>query len=289
LLLMLTKFVPVRYILLSLTLIVLEAPLRAQNFFINVDAGVANYDGELQQKRYTFSQAHPGGGLGLGYELSPHITLSTGILYTRISGQDQNSTNPGSQARNLSFSSNILEWNVRAEYDLFDLADRPISPYIFGGLAIFHFNPFTYDTTGAKAFLKPLSTEGEGLEPGRPAYSLTQLAIPLGVGMRLALSDNVRVGVEIGLRKTFTGYLDDVHGTYVNQATLLAAKGSQAVQLAYRENELPSHSGATYPAEGTARGRDKDDWYYFTGIRISFRLGGANYIHRRLDCPPPVL
>jgi hypothetical protein len=274
---------------LSLTFIVLEAPLRAQSFFLNVDAGVANYDGELQQKRYTFSEAHPGVGLGLGYELSPHVTLSTGFLYTRISGQDQNSTNPGSQARNLSFSTNILEWNLRAEYVLFDLEDRPLSPYIFGGLAVFHFNPYTYDETGAKTFLKPLSTEGEGLEPGRSDYSLTQLAIPLGLGVRLALSDNIRVGLEIGLRKTFTGYLDDVHGSYVNQATLLTAKGPEAVELAFRTNELPAHSGTTYPAEGFRRGTGGDDWYYFTGVRISFRLGGASYIHKHLDCPAPVL
>jgi opacity protein-like surface antigen len=279
----------VRYTLFVLTFMVLYAPVRAQNFFVNIDAGVANYDGELQQHRYSFQEAHPGGGLGIGYEFSPHFNLSTGFLYTKISGADKNSTNIYAQDRNLSFATSILEWNLRAEYVLFDLEDRPLSPYVFGGLAVFHFNPYADDISGQKTYLRPLSTEGEGLEAGRPTYSLTQMAIPFGLGVRLALSDNVRVGLEIGVRKTFTGYLDDVHGTYVNEATLLAAKGPEAVQMAFRENELPTHSGQGYPPEGFQRGTGKDDWYYFTGLRISFRIGGASYTHNHLTCPKRIL
>lgn len=278
-----------RHILFVLTFFALSGSLRAQNFFVNIDAGVANYDGELQQHRYTFQEAHPGGGLGVGYEFSPHINVSTGFLYTQISGADRYSSNPQVESRNLSFTSNILEWNVRAEYQLFNLEERPLSPYIFGGLAVFHFNPYATDPAGNKTFLRPLSTEGEGLAPDRPEYSLTQMAIPFGLGLRLALSDNVRVGLEIGIRKTFTGYLDDVHGTYVNEATLLAAKGQEAVTMAFRENELPNHAGANYPAAGFTRGSGGDDWYYFTGLRISFRIGGANYTHNHLGCPSRIL
>ncbi|TDW97521.1 DUF6089 family protein [Dinghuibacter silviterrae] len=278
-----------RYILLVLAIILLYAPLRAQNFFLNIDAGAANYDGELQQHRYTFQEAHPGGGLGLGYEFSPHFTLSTGFLLTEISGADKYSSNPGAVARNLSFYSNIFEWNVRAEYQLFDLSDRSISPYGFVGLAVFHFNPYAYDPTGQKVFLQPLSTEGEGLAGGPPKYSLTQFAIPFGAGLRLALSDNVRVGLEVGVRKTFTGYLDDVHGAYYDEFSLLNAKGAEAVEMAFRGNQLPGHTGATYPAAGNARGAGGDDWYYFTGLRISFRLSGAEYTHNHMGCPTRIL
>ena len=274
-----------RYILTLITVLVLQAPLYAQNFWVNLDAGVANYDGELQQKRYTFNEAHPGGGLGLGYEVSPHVTLSTGFLFTRISGADKYSTNPGSRERNLDFTSNIFEWNARVDYTFFNLEEKPWSPYIFGGLAVFHFNPFTHDTSGQKVSLRPLSTEGEGLD-GNPTYSLTSLAIPFGFGVKLALSPNVRVGLEVGIRKTFTGYLDDVHGTYFDEATLLADKGPEAVELAYRGNELPNEAGHPYPAAGTPRGAGGDDWYYFTGVRISFRIGGNSYIHDHMECPP---
>ena len=275
-----------RHTLILLAFLAVLAPAGAQNLWFNVDAGAANYDGELQQKRFTFNEAHPGGGLGLGLEVSPHVMLSTGFLYTEISGADKYSTNPGTRARNLSFATDIFEWNLRVDYTLFDLEDRPLSPYIFGGLAVFHFNPYAYDATGTKVYLRPLGTEGEGLD-GNPTYSLTQPAIPVGFGLRLALSPNVRVGLEVGIRKTFTGYLDDVHGSYFDEATLLADKGPEAVEMAFRENELPEHAGANYPAAGFHRGTGGDDWYYFTGLRISFRIGGDRYIRNmHMDCPP---
>jgi hypothetical protein len=277
-----------RRLFLLLFFAVTLGPIHAQNFFVNLDAGAANYDGELQPKRYTFHESHPGGGLGLGYEISPHFNLSTGLLYTQISGNDKYNVKTSDQLRNLNFTSNILEWNLRAEYVLFDLEDRPISPYIFGGIAVFHFNPYTHDSTGSKVFLHPLSTEGEGLAayPDRKEYSLVQPAIPFGMGVRLALSENIRVGLEVGIRKTFTGYLDDVSGDYANEATLLAAKGPEAVALAFRENELPNHGAAVYPSDTHVRGDGTKDWYYFTAVRVSIRLGGTDYTTRKhLGCP----
>lgn len=277
-----------KYFILLLSGFFILATAQSQSLFLNLDAGVANYDGELQHSRYTFQQAHPAAGLGLGYEFSPHFNLSSGFLFTRISGNDKYSPKVQVRDRNLNFTSNIVEWNIRAEYVLFDLEDRPVSPYIFGGLAVFHFNPYTFDTTGKKVFLKPLSTEGEGLAayPDRKPYALTQIAIPFGVGLRLALSENIRVGLEVGLRKTFTGYLDDVNKSYVDQNTLLAAKGQEAVTLAFRSNELPGHTTAVYPPYGTDRGYGASDWYYVTAIRVNIRLNGGDYTTRKhLGCP----
>jgi hypothetical protein len=282
----------VRYPLLLIAFLIATAPLRAQNFlenvFINADVGVANYDGELQPQRYTFHESHPGGGLGLGYEISPHFNISGAFLITRISGNDKYNTTPDDRGRNLNFTSNIYELNLRAEYVLFDLEDRLISPYVFGGVALFHFNPYTYDSTGKKVWLRSESTEGEGLAayPNRKVYALTQIAIPFGFGIRMALSENVRVGLEVGIRKTFTGYLDDVHSTYVAFNTLYAAKGQEAVNLAWRSDQLPVHGNISYPADGAVRGNGKDDWYYFTGVRVSFRLFGARYTtQKHLGCP----
>ena len=258
---------------------------RSQNLFVNLDGGFANYDGELQPRRYTFQQAHKGLGAGLGYELSPHITLSTELLYTKVSASDAYQHDSILKARNLNFTTGILEWNARVEYVLLDLSDYRLSPYIFAGLAIFHFNPYTYDTAGRKVFLKPLATEGEGLAGRAKPYSLWQPSIPVGLGAKFALSDNVRVGLEVGLRKTFTGYLDDVHTTYVDEANLLTYKGPEAVELAYRTNELPKDAGVPYPHQGALRGDGEDDWYYFTAVRISIRINGGTYITRHMRCP----
>ena len=73
-----------RYIILTLCCLSFLVPVKAQQWFVNLQAGAANYDGELQSKKYTFQESHFGGGIGLGYELDPHLTLSTDLLLTQI-------------------------------------------------------------------------------------------------------------------------------------------------------------------------------------------------------------
>ena len=84
--------------------------------------------------------------------------------------------------RNLSFQNNITEWNLLAEYTFLDITQKKFSPFLFAGIAVFHNNPYAYDTLGQKVYLKPLSTEGEGLSqyPGQKPYSQTQFSIPFG-------------------------------------------------------------------------------------------------------------
>jgi len=185
----------------------------------------------------------------------------------------------------------ISEWNLLAEYNLLDLRQHKLTPYIFAGIAVYHFNPYSHDSTGRKVYLRPLSTEGEGLSeyPGRKPYALTQFAIPMGGGIKFRISDRVTLAYEIGLRKLFTDYLDDVSTRYVSQATLLAARGPEAVEMAYRGDEIKG--GASYPPDGTVRGNPKHkDWYYMSGLRVTIALNSLRIMEFRrrsgvLDCP----
>ncbi len=141
--------------------------------------------------------------------------------------------------------------------------------------------------------MQPLSTEGEGFVSGRKMYSLTQIGIPFGGGIKLALSDNLNVGFELGFRRLFTDYLDDVSKTYVDENLLLANRGAKAVELSYRGDEVKGGS-LVYPAAGVQRGNPgSGDWYYFTGITLSFRLGngllGSGTGKSDWDCPKNVL
>jgi hypothetical protein len=113
------------------------------------------------------------------------------------------------------------------EFNVFNLYNIKWTPYFFGGLAVFRFNPYAFDENGEKVFLKPLSTEGQGLDGyNTKPYGLTQFALPAGFGLKYAFDDRVRLGFEVGLRKTFTDYLDDVSTNYADPNDLLAAKGS---------------------------------------------------------------
>src|ERR1700761_277763 len=220
---------------------------------VNLYGGFSNYFGDLQERPYTTNQANGSFGAGLQYDLNGHFSVLSNLTYGRVSAADGYSKQANLRARNLNFETKIGEWNLLLEYNLLDLRSHRLTPYAFAGVAVYHFNPYSYDTLGHKTYLRPLSTEGEGLSqyPGRKPYALTQMAIPFGGGIKFRISDRVVLAYEIGLRKLFTDYLDDVSNTYVSEAALLAAKGSTAVEMAYRGNEIKGGGG--YPPDGEVR------------------------------------
>ncbi len=275
-----------------LILLVISPVLTRAQWHVNVFGGFSNYSGELQSKTFTLDQSFAAFGLGLQYDLTNHFSLLSGINLGHLGAADK-FNKPELQPRNLSFQTKIAEWNVIGEYNFFDLTEKRFTPYVFAGLAVYHFNPYAYDTLQQKVYLRPLSTEGEGLPeyPGRKYYSLTQLAIPFGAGIKLRISDNVILAYEISFRKLFTDYLDDVSTTYVDQATLLRERGPEAVQMAYRGNQV-KNGNPNYPVDDSKRGSSNaNDWYYFSGIRVSIAINnGANRFHGRgiMECPKPV-
>lgn len=246
---------------------------KAQKLHLNLFVGTSNYQGDLQDTRLTFEQSHLAGGIGLSYDLSDHFSVAGALKLGKVSATDKKGRN---KVRNLDFTSGITEGDIELQYFIFPLLQRSIAPYAFAGVAVYHFDPYTHDASGKKYYLKPLSTEGEGFVAGVKPYSLTQLSIPFGAGVKLNLSDNLNVGLEAGFRKLFTDYLDDVSTTYVDEGLLLANRGATAVELAYRGDEV-KNGIQTYPPAGTQRGSPSaKDWYYFTGLTLSFRLGGGN-------------
>jgi len=243
---------------------------KAQNIHFTMFAGVSNYQGDLQPRRFTFEQGNLALGVGGLYELSEKLYLRGNFTFGKISGNDQKSF--ANATRNLNFTSNILDVHLGLEYDILNSYDRSLVPFVFGGVSVFHFSPYTFDTTGRKVFLQPLGTEGQGFLQGREKYGLTQLSLPFGGGLKLALSENVRVRFEVGFRKTFTDYLDDVSTTYADRNQLLVNNGQRAVDLAFRGDELKGRT-LTYPVADAKRGNaGSKDLYYFAGIGISFRL-----------------
>jgi hypothetical protein len=157
--------------------------------------------------------------------------------------------------------------------NLLDLTTKNFSPYLYGAISIFRFNPWTKDENGSKVFLKPLGTEGQGLSqyPDRKPYDLVQPALAFGGGLKFALDENLNVGIEFSQRKTFTDYLDDVSTSYADYDLLYNARGTQAVSLAYRGDEVPG--GSPYPHAGEQRGTPSEmDWFYFIGITVEMKL-----------------
>ena len=255
---------------------------------LGVFTGVANYMGDLVEAPYASPRA--AFGLSLNVPVGPRLNLRAGLTFAKVAGADSLSSNALYRSRNLNFQSPVTEFSLVGEYNLFNLDNLKWTPYAFAGVAVFHYNPFTYDGPN-KIHLQPLGTEGQGIASyNRQPYSLTSFAIPFGGGIKFVLSDKVNLGIEAGLRKTFTDYLDDVSTVYADGGDLLKAHDQRAVDLAFRGDEVRG-STATYPGKGDVRGSAKSkDYYYFTGIHLTFALDNGDGFFRGksrsgLGCP----
>jgi len=173
---------------------------------------------------------------------APWLGFRFSLNYGSIEGADNEIKQKGGTgdeqtrlARNLDFRSKIIEGTVMAEvYPTVFLEDEPddvtgrLRPYGVIGLGLYHFNPQgSYHSPNGDVYwvdLKPLHTEGQGFPeyPDRKNYSLTQLNIPMGAGIKYFFSENVNVSFEIIHRKTFTDYIDDVSTKYVDPSLFYA-------------------------------------------------------------------
>jgi len=240
---------------------------------ISLFSGVINYQGDLQPSSFTIAHSNPAFGIGIRKPLTGRLTLRAGFHYGTITAADEWNRDY-LKSRNLSFTTTIKEAYAGVELSVLDLSASRFTPYIYAGIAVFHFNPWTRDNAGVKTYLNPLSTEGQGLPqyPEQKTYGLNQLAIPFGGGFRIRVSDALQLGIEFNQRKTFTDYLDDVSTHYVDRNTLLQARGPKAVELAYRGGQAPNGS-PLYPAHGEQRGTPSEmDWYYFLGLTADIKL-----------------
>lgn len=109
--------------------------------------------------------------------------------------------------------------------------------------------------------LHPLNTEDQ--DP-KNRYNRIQITIPFGGGVKFQLTPNLMASWELGWRKTFTDYLDDVSTSYPETPTNL--------QFSDRSWEV-SEGGAYIAQPGDMRGNpDFKDWYIQTGLTIAYRF-----------------
>lgn len=248
---------------------------RAQAPELGVLLGGSYYTGDLNPTKH-FNQTKFAAGLFFRNQIrsSDRLTWRMHFMYGEVTADDANSTNLGDVNRNLNFKSRILEFGPLLEIHFlpYEIGSnkRPGTPYLFFGLTYFKMNPMgKYNDDYIE--LQPLTTEGQGTsQNSNNPYKLNQLSIPLGIGMKVNISNRFALGVEYGVRKTFTDYLDDVSGNYVNAGLLSEEAGSLSASMSDRSLNT---EGAFNSNENLSRGNPNNkDWYYFFGMTINFRL-----------------
>ena len=271
----------------------------AQYHEIGLFGGVSYYMGDITPTHFSL----PGYNVGLTYRYSINRRFAVRIAghYGKVSGDSEND-DKSKHYKNLSFHTNILDIEGGLEINFLEYEPgskkHRFTPYIFGGIALFSFNPKAY-YDGEEYELQPLSTEGQGLTlyPDNKPYKLSSIAIPFGFGIKWSVSSRVSLGLEWGLRKTFTDYLDDVSDRYPMASVLSAEKGNLAAALSNRQWEdyagimgwdisMGPNGMANNPddfnkylakmgdGEGQ-RGLDNNDWYGIAGLTVTFKIVNA--------------
>lgn len=233
-------------------------------------------------------------GAYLGYQPNEWFGLRLSANFGTLEGDDAIIKGKGGmeesrKIRNSNFRSKLVEGTLMAEiyptvffeYEATDIFHK-LRPYAVIGVGVFHFNPQGTDPlNGQWVNLKALHTEGQGFAefPDRKNYKLTQLNIPMGIGVKYFLSETVNLSFEIIHRKTFTDYIDDVSTTYIDPALFYNNLPLQQAQLAERmANKTGNQLGnSTNFFPGDKRGTPTNkDAYYSAQFKLGIRLGNSS-------------
>jgi len=230
------------------------------------------------------------GMIGYRYRFHPYWATSTTLSGGMLRGSDAQTNEIIRSSRNLHFRSIYFELSQRLEFILLSnekfgaryrirglkhAKNRNEQLYIFGGVGAMYYNPEA-QYQGEWVKLRPLKTEGQGMEGGAKAYIPVTLAIPVGIGLRMGLNEMWRIGIEAVYVKTFSDYIDDVGGVYYDQATLASEVGAQS---AYLSN--PSVQNKTWFGTGEQRGDKQKDAYFNVNIVVARNLTYKNYTSAR--------
>ena len=259
--------------------------------------GFSTYYGDLANKGDFINLKDKGDALGAFVRMNTNNwhALRFSFMTGRISGSDADAKDPYELRRNLSFKNDIREFSVISEVSLMEYdmcySSALYAPYVFLGFALYLHNPVA-ELNGQDYDLVGLRTEGQNTFPynGPPSYErwddggtggyrgeyyLTQISIPIGVGFKYRFYRNSTIAFELGIRKTWFDYLDDVSKSYISNPI---GRDGNTMSSEFADRSAEGQEFAEGDLRGTKKG---SDYYTFLGITLSFssvKCGSKNPI-----------
>ncbi len=230
------------------------------------------------------------------------LGLRVAAQYTYVEGSDGIINTTGiheswRKERNLDFKSDL--WEVYTAVELYptmifakyDDYEPFLKPYGFIGVGMFHFDPqgSITDNLGNKTWhkLRPLRTEGQGMAeyPDRKPYKKIQMNLPMGAGLKVAITPRVSTALELLYRKTFTDYIDDVSTRYIDPNYFdqyLSAADATIARKIHDKTFGVVTPGLTRYQPGTQRGNPKNNDAYFSfAVKLGIKIGYDNSTDKR--------
>jgi Domain of unknown function (DUF6089) len=157
--------------------------------------GIFNYTGDLV-RTYDLTTSRPAATIFYRSNISRVVSFRTSLTGGQLAASDKSDPLDAlAVKRAASFNIFLLELSGAFEYHFLDWRDDKrrlrFTPYLFAGVGLF----------------------GIAGTPNKTAeYSNVQMSIPFGGGMKYVLNPKYYLSFEIGMRKTFFDYLDNVSG-----------------------------------------------------------------------------
>lgn len=248
------------------------------------DLGGANQIGTHFVKDFELLATRPVFSFGYRYRLDRRQSVKGAAYAGVLRGNDNWTKEYYRNNRNLQFRSPFLE--LSAQYEFAIVKEREghryniktakgvrgvhMHTYLFGGIGVLAFYPYGPYPAGGWVALRPLHTEGQGL-PGGPAkhYLPVTICIPYGVGVKYAITRLLSIGMEAGVRYTFSDYIDDVSTNYYDPKKIGDAYGPIAKVMSNPPNN--SDPGSTMPGEMRGDPKHKDA-YMFILVNLNQKL-----------------
>lgn len=204
--------------------------LNAQIHEIGVFFGGSNFIGDVGKTNY-ISPNELGVGILYKWNKSPRHSYRFSYTQSTISGNDLDSEVPGRNQRGYQFKNNIKELSAGLEFNFFDfnlheVLKVKITPYVYSGLVFFAYDEL-YVINGET----------------KKDYVASEFAIPMIVGVKSNVFENLVIGFEVGARYTFTDNLD---------------------------GSLPKNENLESLKFGNI---NSNDWYIFTGFTVTYTFG----------------
>ncbi len=259
----------------------------SMDFGLNL--GAANYLGEigggpgearpfLLDMKFQQTNISVGGFYRMNF--TRNIAAKVAFNYSRIEGADSLTGEPTRIARNLSFRTDLLEFNLTGEYTFFSFNDMSrrsknrvdFSSYVTAGVGVLFYYPYA-NFNDKWYYLRPLQTEGV-----ENAYDEMAIVVPFGIGANFTFNRKIRLGIEFAYRFTNTDYLDDISTDFAydselpfEESKIFANRSAEA--FARGDADLPDPG---FYVSGSNRGGDGNDGYLIGNISLSYVIASGN-------------
>ena len=189
----------------------LHAQIDLSKYEVGLSGGVFVYQGDLTPQRLgSYKTLKPQFALHVYRILSPAFSVRLNINRGKLYGNDAKYNNPEwRQQRNFNFTTPVTELSLQGVWNILQARSPRFSPYLFAGAGI-SFLKIKRDWSNMDPAVFGESSDVQAGLAVDVAKTLPRIipVVPVGAGVRYALSDRFSLTGETSYRLSFTDYMD---------------------------------------------------------------------------------